>query len=447
MFKTFFNLLIIFLICVIATGISINASPILGNHPISTVDSQSDDEILLISNAQVKVLHNPQDITIKFKAKDEAALNFIEEYLFRVTIYKNEKEYKIKYLSKIEDKLPLSLNLTKDTPYSKTITISQEELQLPNGIYKLSIESTSDSDHYNIKPLMLNTEYISTVPYIPASNDMPKGKMGLNLYFPDSDYNIQELIGVTRFVNSSSKVLTTIIAELQKGPDSTTGLNLIPPIGKPRYIKLASGTVTVSLPSKESLYTSELSQANAAMNSFLKSLTSVNSVNKVRFLVDSNSAKTFFVDKDITNSIERKDKNRAYLALNTSTRYFLVDCSVDAITDDLEINNKIDNMFNALKNDEYLSLSNTIPNDVNLLSYEIDKNVLSLNMNRAFLSSFNGLTNLQRLMLDSILFSFTSIDNIKYVKLLIEGEPLESFAGVDTSKPLVRPLYINPEVN
>jgi spore germination protein GerM len=445
MFRTLSNLCIILLISLIATGISINLCPILDNTT-SVVADESSNIVTLSCDTEDKLLINPTEITIKHESTGVNILSFYDNTLLTATIFKDNKIYDKRNLVNLPNKLPYTIELTKDSPHSAVIDISQNKLKLPDGKYKIVISSNAIELKYSIEPITLNVQYQGNSPYIPAAYEAPDNKLGLTLYFADENYGVDQLIGVTRFIDDKKLPLhKLVVKELQKGPIDNIGLSVFPPIEEVNYVVRKNNIVYVDLPSNQNIYNNESSQCYVAFKSFIKSLTSLEEVDRVRFTVDNRVKDTFFHGIKIDKSIKNNMENKAYLAYNSFKRYYLVDCDISNLSDTDSIEDKINKLLQTLKHSNYLTLSNTIPEDVEVLDFDIKNNTLTLNFNEAFLHSFNDNTNLQRLMLDSILFSFTSIDNINYVQILVENNTVSDFAGVDLSKPLARPLYINPE--
>lgn len=440
MFKAIGNLLIILLICIGASGISVFYSPILEQ---SFAEQNNNNEVTLVASSEVdKLLFNPDNIYIKYKTDKNVLFDFNEEHQFTATIFKDGEVYKV---HNIINDTPAQVEFTKDTPYSVDIDISQKKLDIPNGEYIIEIVPNIINDLYNTEPLVLNVKYLSAVPYISATNTIPDGKMALNLYFLDITNSVEQLIGITRFIDNTNKPMTAIVEELKKGPAFELGLNMNPIIGDYNYVTLKGTTAYVDLPSKESIYTEESERSVAAMNTLIKSLASYPGVDNVRFLVDYNRAKTFFNDKDITKPFTINNENKAFLAYDSSNRYFLVECDIEGVTEDMTIENKADLIFNSLQSSKCDYLSPTIPSDIKLLSSRLENDVLIINFSSNFLNAYNNDSNLNRMMLDSILFSFTSIKEVNKVKILVDGEMVTSFADFNLSTEVMRPLFLNPE--
>lgn len=440
MFKSICNLLIILLICIGASGISVLYSPALDQ---SIAINDNSGGVTLVASSEVDdLLLNPSNIFIKYKSDKNILLNFKEEHQFTAKIYKDGEAYKV---HDIHNDSPTQIEFTKDTPYSVNINISQKSLDLPNGEYKIEITPNIISDSFYSEPLVLNVKYLSDVPYIPAINTIPDGKTALNLYFSDTKNSVEQLIGITRFIDYTKRPLTAIVDELKKGPAFELGLNMNSIIGDYNYVSLKGTTAYVDLPSKEILYTEESERSEAAMNAFIKSLASYPGVDNIRFLVDYNRSKTFFNNKDITKAFTISNENKAFLAYDSPNRYFLVECEVEEIKEDMDVRDKATLIFNSLQNSKYNYLSSTIPSEVKLLNSRLENDVLIVDFNSKFVNAYGNNDNLNRMMLDSILFSFTSIKEVNKVKVLVEGQDVNSFAGLDLSDEIMRPLFLNPE--
>lgn len=96
-------------------------------------------------------------------------------------------------------------------------------------------------------------------------------------------------------------------------------------------------------------------------------------------------------------------------------------------------------IFEELKaGPESSELGETIPEGSQLLDYEIDGELIILNFNRALKDNHWGGSTGELLSVYSIVNSYTSLEEIKNVRILIEGEEVESLVGhLDLSQPLM----------
>jgi spore germination protein GerM len=269
--------------------------------------------------------------------------------------------------------------------------------------------------------------------------------MGLVLYFPSPDNKY--LIPVTRFVPDSKSVLTTTIQNLALGADPETALqprSIIPDVVKVYY---SGSTVYVVLdPDSERL--KDTGNLHIALDSIVYTMTEIPQMRRVQFLLDGKR-----VD-EIAPGIAARDPwlpdagPAAYLAYNTFDRYLLFPYRPD-ISEAEIIRDKCFALFETLKlgipGDPLVKA--VVPKEVELLNVYFLKGTLTLDFNDAFLEAYSGERHKQYMMMDSILYTFSSVETVKNIQILIEGSDQYSFADYSLSKPLTRPLYINPEKN
>lgn len=87
------------------------------------------------------------------------------------------------------------------------------------------------------------------------------------------------------------------------------------------------------------------------------------------------------------------------------------------------------------KND---NLQNTIPEGSQLIDYQLENKTLTLNFNLALKNNHWGGSTGEQLTVYSIVNSYTALDEVDRVKILLEGEEVESLVGhLDLSQPLL----------
>jgi spore germination protein GerM len=86
-----------------------------------------------------------------------------------------------------------------------------------------------------------------------------------------------------------------------------------------------------------------------------------------------------------------------------------------------------------------------VPDDVELLNVYFLNGTLKLDFNDAFLEAYSDERHKQHMMMDSVLYTFSSIETVRNIQILIDGSDGYSFADYSLSKPLTQPLYLNPE--
>ena len=112
--------------------------------------------------------------------------------------------------------------------------------------------------------------------------------------------------------------------------------------------------------------------------------------------------------------------------------------------------NKIKEIINILtiESNSYIrdGFKKTIPKDTKLLNVEILDNLVKLNFNKNLLNV--DIYNEEK-MIESIVYSLTSLDNIKYVSIYVEGSILNKLPNSNKKLPTIldRSIGINKEYN
>ena len=86
-----------------------------------------------------------------------------------------------------------------------------------------------------------------------------------------------------------------------------------------------------------------------------------------------------------------------------------------------------------------------VPKEIQLLSASQNDRITTLNLSKEFLYAYPEREDLQKLMLDALVFSYTSLELTDEVQFLVENQKIDNFTGLSLAAPLRRPKYINPE--
>ena len=85
---------------------------------------------------------------------------------------------------------------------------------------------------------------------------------------------------------------------------------------------------------------------------------------------------------------------------------------------------------------EYASLTTWVPEDTEILSVELDEGICYVDLSAHFLDGAPATRSQARLLLYALVNTMGGLDSVDGVQLLIEGERISSYGGVDTSQPL-----------
>jgi spore germination protein GerM len=337
-----------------------------------------------------------------------------------------------------------TIQIARDAPLFVQIDISQKTTGLPDGEYLFRFWCDNEKLEA-IEPLELRVSYESDPQYYKSINFLPKGNMGLVLYFPST--NNEYLIPVTRFAPYNAAILTKTIEHLAAGADPATTLptqSVIPGVLKVYY---SGTTVYVSL-DPESSRLKDAEGLAMALDSIVYSLTEIPQMRRVQFLLDKNRVDELAPGIAVRNPWSPDASPAAYLAYNTFDRYLLFPYRPDTSQAEV-IRDQCYVLFETLKEgipgDPLVEA--VVPEEVELLNVYFLNGILKLDFNDAFLKAYSDERHKQYMMMDSILYTFSSIETVKSIQLLIDGSEKHSFADYSLSKPLTKPLYINPEKN
>lgn len=80
-----------------------------------------------------------------------------------------------------------------------------------------------------------------------------------------------------------------------------------------------------------------------------------------------------------------------------------------------------------------------MPKNTQVLSVKVDKNIATVDFNKAFKTNFTGGSTGELMLIGSIVDSLTEFKDIKAVRFTVEGEPLEFLSGhLDLTEPQKR---------
>lgn len=182
-------------------------------------------------------------------------------------------------------------------------------------------------------------------------------------------------------------------------------------------------------------------RAELAVDAVIRTLIRLPHIGKISIFVDEAQVEGSFYNIDLSKVYTAPLQSYAYLTEPTSNmkRYLIpVPVSEDNIYDEVW------SIFALLKsgNTEEKQWTQIIPPNVNINNFIIEGTTITVDFNENLLTAYKD-EEYQKLMINSILYSLTSIENINRVKITIDGNPLTSFAGYDFTEAVLAPPYIN----
>ncbi|HZJ76975.1 MAG TPA: GerMN domain-containing protein, partial [Oscillospiraceae bacterium] len=86
-----------------------------------------------------------------------------------------------------------------------------------------------------------------------------------------------------------------------------------------------------------------------------------------------------------------------------------------------------------------------VPDNIELLDYDIDDSVLTLIFNEDFIGPYKDNPDRHKIMVDGIIFTFMSLENVDSIKIKIRPGSKDSGNKQFLNYDFTMPVYINPE--
>lgn len=413
------------------------------DNGISADDNNNILSVFATSIPTGTYLYNPNTLDITIKSIDDLSMYPGElKNNLTVDIFKSDSLVKSVKLSSLKS----DINLSTDGDVNMlAMSISLDRLthSIKTGHYTIKINSNSENTNI-FENLEYKATYVDDKKYIMATDD-DMNKTIATIYYPDNEFLWS--VPITREVSSrKNSQIRSILNAILEGPEVDSGLNPGPagPFISSAFIK--NGVLTLKTTSSDVEKFGEGSAvASATLDTIINSLVSITTIDEVKFLVDRSSNGTYFNGTSIKDGFKISAKSKVYLGLQTTNDYNYLVPIAYGVVDDINV----EAMFDILKlggipNKSSEGLLQSVPQNVNLLNSSLEDAILTLNLSEDFLNAYNSSEDYSLLMIDSLVYSYTSYDKIDSVKITVEGNNVEDFFGVNISTPMSPKLYVNP---
>lgn len=449
--KIISNIIIIALIGLFSSTYLFNLSPIDYRGTIE-IQTPVEDSTLSLKTEKDKLL-NPDSIIINHVSLKEEVIKNVSNNIFTVDVYKNDTLIK-KNLSDLELVSPsvnMEISIGNDNPMITTLDISQKKLALEDGTYNFIFHSNlipnTDNSSISVKVI-----YDTGGNYYPASNIVPTGTKGLTLYFTNE--NADTLIPITRFVVEDKSLTRMAIEQLQNGPVNLGFKTLVGDVTNTTY---NSGNVVIDIPSSYTSYNDGSTGGILSHDAFVKTIFAIDRywpIYSLTFTVDRNKVDTYFhgLSSEEINALPNNQKYYLlYMSYNIQGRYYLFDYKINTeqvgIKTDDAIDIKAQKMFDAYKDTDITYGISPVPENIMLKSSTLQGSILLLDFDENLLNAYKDKSDLKLMMIESLVYTFTSIPGVDGIKITVNGEILNNYIdGKDLTGTIYPPEFINPEV-
>lgn len=444
--KAFINIIIVGLIGLCSSTYLFNLSPIDYRGSIE-IETPVEESTLSLKVDETKVL-NPESITISHLAQKDEVIKVVTDSIFNLDIYRDKQLIKsnVNNLELIAPSINATISASQDNPIITTLNLSQAKLKLEDGTYEFVFNSNLIADKERSK-VTVTVTYDTAGQYYPAVNEAPLGTKGLTLYFTADKDDV--LIPVTRFVIEDKSITRMAVEQLQNGPLNKELKSLIKNVTNTTY---NNGNVVIDIPSSYEGYNQE-GTGGLAYNSFLKTIFAVDRywpIHSLTFTVDRARVESYFNGIPMNPVPNSKDNYLLYLAYKADNRYYLFEYKLNpdeiGIGPNDTIETRAQKVFEVyLKSDFPYGIS-PLPKTVTLNKASLQGRTLILDFNKDILNIYKDKDDLKLMMVESFAYTFTTLPGVDSIKITAAGEEIPDFVkGIDTTKAIYPPEFINPE--
>lgn len=450
MLKFLTNLLFIFILFILVSGVPVNTD-ILDFNPFQPVVEEQDETPIIAtytldpSEESVSAI-NPSQFAFDIQSSEGPVADAITNQI-TLTLEGNG----IETITQSADLLNFE-NMTSPTVDQKHYEFALDDIspQLPIGEYTLTIEATPDDTFEN--PFTGQLSYSFSIidlnkTYIWSSQKEYANLLTMTLYMPTTDY--EYLIPLTRTVNYPSNRSRTLYKALHQGPNHDLGLlktESVIPYASKIYVSNGLASVYIYSPEQDAYE----DKFDKVVESITNSLCSLDFIDRVTFYLDDRQES--FGGVDLTQTFEPTNQDNVYLGYSHDSDYMML---IPIHLSDLETqtdnsDDQINLVWDVLNghNQSYTpseGIFASVPSNVSLNSYTLTDGVLILDVSQAFADAYNGENEYINLMMDSILYSYTSIEGVDSVEITVDGQVLTEYNGYNLSIPNMANKYINLE--
>ena len=405
---------------------------------------------------------NPESVDVEILTSDNKTPSdaFLTSISVGITAYDPEKVLKIDDTDAQENEslyttvfFPLDTfaysisNTDNESKFTLKIQLDQIESHFVPGYYHIDI--TSD---YNNSPVTSDgyfTWYDEKLLYLGTSDDEINGRLTMTLYIPTKDY--QYLVPISKRVPYPDNRSRTLYRNLHAGAIEELNLISEPTLPYASRIYINSGIASIYIYSPEQEGYEE--HFETVIEAITNSMTSLDFITDATFFIDGKQNITFG-GIDLSQRFTSSKKDTAYVGYSNASDYMML--MPIHLSEVAEINaDRYQMMLSILQGDNAsypmtVGILPTVPAQIELVSYNLTDGLLTLNMNALFTSLYNDLpletaTTYARLMVDSILYSYTSLEDVNQVVITADGASITDYYGIDLSEPLIPQHYINME--
>ena len=436
MLKALPNLIFILILFVIATVLPFGMDIFTLDLSQPVVETITDNTQLIQSYLELSLVSR-QENQLRFELSHPPVTDFADHFVLSLNGNKGGRYEKIlSDLSYQLDSEALILHVDL-SPYLK---------ELPSDYYLISLEAR-EGDFFKARNL-IHMEYLDAThfdfTYYGSGNQLPTGQTAFTLFLPNADYTA--LVPITRFVRTPENRWLALYANLRAGTKEGLGL--------------AQGMDTVP-PASNFLITNKIaniywnsahlgpfdSRLALTRESVAKTLLKLGYITAVDFHVD-NQHNSQYGDLDWTKTFLPETQPKAYVAYQGDSEYaFLIPVDVSVSSSDA-IELQVERLWQALRFKEidlHPNMLQLVHPDLNYKSFTLENGILTFDFQTEWLSAYESDSNLFKAFIESIVYTFTTIEGVDAVAFHSGGIKAQGIHDISFDAPLRPNAYINLE--
>lgn len=385
-------------------------------------------------------VYDPQNmsITLQTNIPEEYQNNYNFEDL-EMTLYKNDEVYQIIQYNTLVNSSEMQYdNDMLSVTYN--VLLDQTSLNLKeDGFYDLGFKFDTDK---NIEESLYKVAYRPSIDYVSNGSLQNNDNFIYKAFFMNEAET--HLVPLYFSVKYPESITVEVRNRLYNTPTTGYGLSdtaIIP--ARTSISKLGTEHYGVFLYSNQFDGVIEDNyKAQLAISALTQTLIRLPHIGRISYFVDDAQVEGSLFDVELDKLYEQAVQSYVYLTEPTSTdNRYLVPVPVS----EANIYDEVWSILSILKSGvaDGRQWTQIIPPEAVVNNFIIEGTTITLDVNEAFVNVYKDNEEYQLLMMNSLMYSLTSIENITKVAISVEGVPLTEFAGYDLSEPLLTPPYVN----
>ncbi len=444
MLKFATNIMFILIIFVLATSLPLSTDILTLNLSQPIIENPDESPVVVVSDITIK---SSSDYMITDGNLSFSLISSTEQFPkdllshFTLNLIGNKSQGSTLPLDQVAQLSPNSVGTAREY----TVDLSSVLESLPKDYYIVQIAPDKDyAPTQNSESLehMVSTYDFGFI-YNGTSNVLPSGVIGMTLYYPTPDYEM--LVPVTRVVPTPDNRWRSLYTQLAGG--SKPGLGLIEGeqvIPHSPNIRISNGIANVYLYSQS--LTGFEDKFSVITESIAQSMLSLGFISDVNFLVNDSDTGSFG-DVDLSKSYANGNSVIGYVGYNSDSEYAFLMPLTKMVGPDVQLPDRINEIWNILKfNDSEITYSEEwiqlVPPQVEMIDFNLEGDLLTLNLNEVFNTITTTESVESKMLIDSLIYSFTSITEVNRIKITVDGN---TPTNPELATELVPPPYINME--